>query len=164
MPTSTPPRKIESQQPWPNPNPALSGLAILLGNWDVLLTDTLFLPNPSDTLKGYASFAWISDGAFLEMRQGAQPPVPDGSVWLIGRDESSGAYQALYYDSRGVSRNYQMSFENGVWKMWRDWPAFRQRFEATLTKDGNTIKAYWEKSVDGKPWERDFNMTFTRVS
>ena len=83
---------------------------------------------------------------------------------LISRDESSGEYQALYYDSRGVSRNYQMSFEGNTWKMWRDWPAFRQRFEATVSKDGRSIKGYWEKSVDGKPWERDFNMTFTRVS
>ena len=164
MQANTGAQKPEPQQPWPNPNPALSELAVLVGKWEVVLSETLFLPNSSDTLKGYASFAWVSDGAFLEMRQGAQPPVPDGAVWLISRDESSGEYQALYYDSRGVSRNYQMSFEGNTWKMWRDWPAFRQRFEATVSKDGRSIKGYWEKSVDGKPWERDFNMTFTRVS
>jgi hypothetical protein len=38
----------------------------------------------------------------------------------------------LYFDSRSVSRIYQMSLSAGVWKLWREAPSFAQRFEGTL--------------------------------
>jgi hypothetical protein len=35
-----------------------------------------------------------------------------------------------YFDSRGVFRVYRLSAEKGELKIWRDHPAFRQRFTA----------------------------------
>jgi len=70
----------------------------------------------------------------------------------------------LYYDTRKVSRVYEMSFSDGIWKMWRNSPDFSQRFKGKFSDDGNSIVAYWEKSSDGSTWEHDFDVTYTRVS
>jgi len=144
-------------------NPALEHLEVLLGNWEVELSHTSFLPGPSDTVTGHVSFEWLLDGAFLLMRMGDKSPGPPNATWLIGRDESTPNFTALYYDSRSVSRIYEMSFVDGVWKMWRESPGFWQRYEGKISNDGNTITARWEKSSDGIKWERDFNITYTRV-
>jgi hypothetical protein len=81
---------------------------------------------------------------------------------VIGGDESTETYCALYFDSRGVSRIYQMSLNDGVWKMWREAPGFRQRFTGTFSDDGGTIRGYWERSADGSHWEHDFDLTYTK--
>ncbi len=55
-----------------------------------------------------------------------------------------------------------MSFKHGFWKMWRNTPEFSQRFEGKISKDGNTIKANWEKSFDSRKWEHDFAILYKR--
>ncbi len=80
----------------------------------------------------------------------------------MSRDESTAPFKVLYFDARRVSRVYEMSFNNGVWKMWRNAPGFSQRFKGVLGKSGNTIVAEWEKSNDGRKWEHDFNVRYTK--
>jgi hypothetical protein len=145
-------------------NPALNHLEILVGDWEMELSDAPFLPGPSDTAKGYVSFEWVQDGAFLLMRMGDTPPSPPAAIWLISRDESTPDYTVLYYDARSVSRVYEMSFSECVWKMWRESPGFWQRYEGKLSNNGNTITAQWEKSSDGTKWEHDFDVTYTKVN
>ena len=153
----------EAEAPPATPNPALQPLAVLAGDWEMELSNGSFLPSPTDTLKGPVSFAWVQDGAFLVMRIGERSARPPAALWLIGRDESAPNYTVLYFDARSVSRVYEMSFSEGVWKMWRDAPGFRQRYEGTLSADGKTITARWEKSMDGATWEHDFDVTYTKV-
>lgn len=149
-------------QPAPGSNPALKEIGLLAGEWEMELSNSTFLPSPSDTLKGNATIEWVEGGAFLELRQGGKRPAAPDAIWLIGRDESSGKYEVLYFDARGVSRIYQMSFDGALWKMWRESPSFSQRYEGRLSEDGNTISAYWEKSTDGVNWEHDFDMKYKR--
>ena len=145
-------------------NPALNNLEVLVGDWEMELSNASFLPDPSATVKGQVSFEWAQDGAFLVMRMGDKPPGPPAAIWLISRDESTPNYTVLYYDARSISRVYQMSFSNGTWKLWRESPGFCQRYDGTLSNDGITITAHWEKSSDGTKWEHDFDLTYTRVS
>lgn len=137
-------------------NPALKALEILVGEWEMVLSNAAFLPNPSDTVKGHISIEKIENGAFLRMRMG------DDAIWLISRDASRPDYKVLYFDSRKVSRIYEMSFSENMWKMWRESPDFSQRYSGQISNDGNTITARWEKSSDGVRWEHDFNVTYTR--
>ena len=145
-------------------NPALNNLEVLVGDWEMELSNASFLPDPSATVKGQVSFEWAQDGAFLVMRMGDKPPGPPAAIWLISRDESTPNYTVLYYDARSISRVYQMSFSNGTWKMWRESPDFCQRYEGTLSHDSHTITAHWEKSSDGTNWEHDFDLTYTKIS
>ncbi len=144
-------------------NSALQPIAVLVGEWDMELSNGAFLPSLADTVKGHVSFKWVEDGAYIVYQVGAGAPGGPGATMLIGRDESFPHYQVLYYDNRKVSRVYQMSFSDGVWKMWRQAPGFSQRFEGKLSADGNTITAQWDKSSDGSHWEHDFDLKYTRV-
>lgn len=137
-------------------NPMLKQLEILVGDWEMELSNAAFLPNPSDTVKGQISFEWVEDGAFLCMRMG------NDATWLISRDDSQPDYKVFYYDARSVSRLYEMSFSGNTWKIWRNSPNFSQRYEGQISNDGNTITARWEKSNDGREWEHDFDVTYTR--
>jgi hypothetical protein len=143
-------------------NPILEQLEVLAGDWDIELSNAAFLPDQTTTVTGHVSFEWVENGAFLVMYMGDKPPgIPD-AAWLISRDESAPNYTVLYYDSRKVSRVYEMSFSDGIWEMWRNSPGFSQRYEGKLSKDGNTITASWEKSFDGKTWEHDFDIAYKR--
>lgn len=150
------------QQPT-NTNPALKSLQVLAGDWEMELSNASFLPSPSAKVVSHVSIEWLEYGGFLVMRQGDKPPGPPAASWVIGRDDSVQDYSILYFDSRGVSRRYEMSLNDGIWKMWRSAPGFSQRYEGKISEDGNTITAHWEKSTDGKKWEHDFDMTYTRV-
>jgi hypothetical protein len=82
---------------------------------------------------------------------------------IISGDESVETCTALYYDSRGVARVYQMSFAQRTWALWRQAPGFWQRFLGILSEDGGAIRGAWEKSADGSAWEHDFDLIYTRV-
>ncbi|MCI0712105.1 MAG: hypothetical protein L0154_18260 [Chloroflexi bacterium] len=144
-------------------NPALKDLAVLVGDWDMELSNASFLPDSSATLPGRASFEWLEQGAFVILRQGSEQSGAPSSKWIIGRDDSTGTYKLLYFDSRGVSRIYTMSFDGRVWKKWREASGFHQRFTGTFSDDGNRITGSWEMSSDGTNWEHDFDLTYTRV-
>jgi hypothetical protein len=143
------------------PNPALSDLQPLVGEWSVQIA---FPADPETTVRGSVSFEWLEGGAFLVMRAGVEWSGPSGSVAVIGRDEMTETYSMLYFDARSVTRIYEMSFGDGVWKQWRSAPEFSQRFTGTFSDDGSTIAARWEKSSDGSHWDHDFDLTYTRVT
>jgi hypothetical protein len=137
------------------PNPALEQLQVLIGEWTVEVPQ---FPGGH----GRATFEWLDGGTFLCFHAEAPDPAPDATL-IIGRDDSGEVYTALHYDSRGVSRVYQMTFADRAWRIWRNAPGFFQRFAGTLSQDGQTIRAAWQKSPDGSSWEHDFDLIYTRV-
>jgi hypothetical protein len=114
--------------------------------------------------RGRVTFEWLEDGAFLIQRSNPEQGVFPASAMIIGRDDPLEIYSVLYHDSRGVSRIYQMSLRDNEWKMWRQAPGFSQRFFGTISADGKSIQARWEKSEDGMHWEHDFDLIYTKVS
>ena len=144
-------------------NPALEQLSVFIGEWEVEIGSMSFHEDPSAVVRGHSSFEWLEGGAFLIQR--SEMPNSDfpTSTAIIGPDDEAGTYRILYYDSRGVSRIYRMTFSGGIWTQWRDFPGFSQRFHGTFSEDGRIITAYWEKSVDGSNWDRDFDLTYTRA-
>jgi hypothetical protein len=142
------------------PNPALRPLSVLVGTWSTTGMHPLV---PGTTFHGRTSFAWIEGGAFLMMRsQIDEPEIPNG-IAVFGTDDATGESSMLYFDERGVSRRYEVSLRNNVWKWWRDDPKFSQRFTGTISGDGRTIVSSGELSRDGARWEPDLALTYTRV-
>src|SRR5512140_3174134 len=90
-------------------NPSLERLGVLAGDWDIEVSRMSFSPDPSAVVHGHSSLAWLEGGTFMIGR--SEPPTPDfpGSTMIMAPDDEAGTYCALYYDSHGVSRIYQMS-------------------------------------------------------
>ena len=144
-------------------NPALERLELFVGRWELEITSMSFHPDPSAVERGRTSFDWLEAGAFLiqhsEVSTSADFPR---SMAVIDPDDEAETYSMLYFDSRGVSRIYRMTFSGGIWTLWRDFPGFSQRFHGTFSEDQNTITARWEKSSNGSKWEHDFDITYAR--
>lgn len=137
------------------PNPALQELQALIGEWEVEVPQ---FPGQ----RGRAVFEWLEGGSYLRFHADAPDPAPSATL-IISRDDSADTYTIFHYDSRGVSRVYQMSFGANIWRMWRDAPGFSQRFSGVLNDSGTVIRGTWEKSPDGSNWEHDFELVYTRV-
>jgi hypothetical protein len=139
-------------------SPSMADLSPLVGSWDVRIRwseEAHQLVGGPPEVETKARISWLDKGGILHFQIGP-------SHWLIGRDEVDKEYTALYTDERRVSRVYHMSFRRGVWKIWRNAPGFRQRFEGRLRSDGRRIVARWEKAEGNKPWALDFDMVFRR--
>lgn len=143
-------------------NPALQALMQFIGKWEMEISNASFLPDAEATIKAPASFDWFEEGEFLILRQGTKNKETPWAIWLISRDKDAQNYTVLYIDDQRSSRVYEMSLEDGTWKMWRNGPQFIQRFTAGINKDKNIISGYWEKSSDGENWEYDFNLTYKK--
>ena len=142
-------------------NGALERLEVFVGEWSMEAS-------LSDAALGRTVFEWLPGGRLLLQRwEVAHPDAPDG-IAVIRFDPASETYSQHYFDSRGVARVYAMSFHEGVWGLLRDAPDlspldFLQRFTGRLSGDGCTIRGRWESSWDGSSWERDFDLTYTKV-
>lgn len=142
------------------PNPALKPFGILVGEWKTVgthgsLADTV--------LHGRTSFEWFENGAFLIMRSEIENPEFPTGIAIFGSDNVAGEYFMLYFDERGVSRKQDVSFQENILKWWRNGTDFSQRNTLTITDDGNTIIGKGEMLKDGSFWEKDLDLTYTRV-
>ena len=141
-------------------NPSLSPLSVLVGTWNTIGTHPLV---PGTTFHGRTSFAWMEGGAFLIMHSRIdEPEIPSG-IAVFGSDDATGELSMLYFDERGVSRRYEVSLRDNVWRWWRNDPGFSQRFTGTIAADGRTIVSRGEMSRDGAEWEPDLELKYTRV-
>lgn len=143
------------------PNPALQQFASLVGEWKTAGTHPLV---PDTILHGHSSFKWIEGGAFLMcFSEIYEEGFPTG-IAIFGSDDATGEYFMMYFDERKVSRKYEVSFQDGVLKWWRNAPGFSQRYSWTIIDNGNKIIGKGQLSKDGTTWEEDLNLTFSRVS
>jgi hypothetical protein len=147
-------------------NHAIERLAVLVGEW-TMVAEFKELP-PADA-SARVVFEWMPGKRFLIQRwEIPVPEAPDG-IAIIGADpESDGDFLQHYFDSRGVARIYRMSLSDEVWQLRRDSPDFSpldfsQRFTGSFTDEGRTISGCWEICHDGRTWEHDFDLTYTKV-
>lgn len=142
-------------------------LEVLAGEWEIEIVD-------QDFGLGRTTFSWSDDGKFLHQLAEGDPPEDAPPEWrensplpvttIMGVDDSTGRMVQLYADARGVFRIYEMSIEDGVWKVWREAPGFNQRFVGRFSDDGRTITGAWEGSEDGVTWTHDFGVTYRKTS
>jgi hypothetical protein len=143
-------------------NPRLQALAVLVGEWATVGTHPML---PGKTFHGHASFTWLESGAFpLFHSHIDEPEIPNG-VAILGTDDSNpDAGAMLYFDVRNVSREYRWTISSNVWTWSRDELGFSQRMVLTIANDGLRIEAKGQMSRNGKSWEPDLQLTYTRIS
>jgi hypothetical protein len=142
------------------PNPALKPFELLVGRWETTGSHPYL---PGVVLHGRTSFDWAEGGAFLIVRSEIdESHFPDG-VAIFASDDAAKRYVMLTFDERGVSRVYEVTMAGNELRWWRDEPSFSQRFVMTIDEDGNTMISTGEMSRDGGAWEKDLELTYTRV-
>jgi hypothetical protein len=145
---------------------ALERLGVFTGEW--ALEASFPGGSPAAGSGPISVFEWTLDGRFLVQRTEARVPGAPDSLAIVSLDPGTETYTQHYFDSRGTTRLYAMTFAEGTWKLLRDSPDFSpldfsQRFTGTFSDGGDTIRGVWEKSSDGSTWEHDFNLTYRRV-
>jgi hypothetical protein len=138
------------------PNPRLEPFSPFIGTWRTEGSHPLM---PGQRLQGRTSFAWHAGGAFLimhsEMEQQEIPPA----VAIFGSDDD-GAITMVYFDRRGVSRHYRVTFGEGRMQWTRDDPKISQRMEFTVAGDGKEIRQIGHISQNKGPWHEDLSLTY----
>lgn len=135
-------------------------LQALVGEWTIEAIPPGGPPWPGG---GRVSFEWLDGGPLLIERSHVElAEAPDG-ISVIGCDGMSDTYFQLYTDERDVQRIYEMSLQDGVWKLWRHGAPFSQRFTGTFAEEGDRIDGRWEVAEDDETWRTDFDLIYTRV-
>src|SRR5688572_6429965 len=95
-------------------NPALAEMDVLVGEWNITLTNAWFLESMDVQQHGHASIRWLGE-AFIEMvaEMNGEP------TWhfVFGRSDANERLVALYHDPRPTSRVFEMTFGGGNWSM-----------------------------------------------
>jgi hypothetical protein len=146
----------------PSPQEALAALDAFVGTWSMTSS---FAPDPADAPLAETTFEWMPGHRFLIQRwEVGHPAAPDG-IAIIGFDADRATLLQHYFDERGVARVYDITFDCRLWTLQRiaSAPDFSQRFTGTFADDGDTIVGRWDTSHDSSTWERDFDLTYTRV-
>ncbi|WP_298825494.1 hypothetical protein [uncultured Planococcus sp.] len=138
-------------------------LGFFIGTWTVEVTHPHLQPNP---IVGETKFEWMDEMYIIQRTHIDKAEFPSSTV-IYDWDSASGNYVQHYFDTRGVTRLYQMSFEGGIWNLWRDVADFSpldffQRFTGEIGESGNVIESVWEQSEEGIEWKHDFKLLFKR--
>jgi hypothetical protein len=153
--------------------PDLKRLDCLVGTWTTEATHPAF---PGVVVHGTAVIEWLEGERFLIQRaRNEHPDFPD-AISIIGfteRDRVDNAgiepaaaaerrFRMHYFDSRGVFRVYEVSTDDGSWRLWRHAPGFSQRFTGMFADRGATIIGRWQLCRDELHWNDDLEITYRR--
>jgi hypothetical protein len=142
----------------PARDPLLDQLDVFVGEWDTEATH----PKLEGTLRGRATYEWLTGRSFLIQRSESPPNTVPSSIAVIGGGDTPGTWPMHYFDSRGIMRMYQLSFHGRVLKIWRDDPGFLQRSVGVFEDGERTLRLTWELAEDNGPWKRDLDMIYHR--
>jgi len=145
---------------------ALERLSPLVGEWSMTATFARF--DMGGDASASSTFEWVLDGQYLVQRSQIDIPEAPDAISMIDVDASGDGYVQHYFDSRGVTRIYAMTFDGRTWTLERNaddfTPAkFAQRFTGVLSDDGSRIDSSWEIALDGKSFEKDIGLAYTRI-
>jgi len=126
----------------------------LLGSWDISMHHVTM----SGVVSGRQRYERVLDGAFVRLDWTYDSPdFPDALALL-----QDGALH--YFDVRGVSRTYELTFTRSGWTVFRRGSDFWQRC-AVQGSGPDRMTGTGENSHDeGATWEHDFDITYTRIA
>jgi hypothetical protein len=146
--------------------PDAGALEPLIGSWTVEAE----FPTPGPlVVRGRTTFDWLLGRRYvLQSTEMDHPDAPDSHSILAPDPVRPGGWLQHYFDSRGVVRLYDMSFDGRTWTLTRraaDFSSldFAQRFTADLGDGGDTLTGRWEIALGGEDWQLDFRLTCRRA-
>ena len=125
----------------------------LLGTWDVTMRHHAM----ADPVAGRQRYERVLDGAYVQLTWTYDhPDFPDALAMLTSE-------QMHYFDVRGMTRVFDLRFDDSGYVMVRLEPEFSQRFTGRF-EGPDLIETTCEYSGDvGATWQPDFTMSSVRV-
>ena len=156
------------------PDTMLRSLGRMVGAWR---TEATHPAMPGVVVHGTVHAEWLEGERFLIHRARSDHPDFPDSISIIGFsgndrvDDATGApvgdgdepLRMHYFDSRGVSRVYEVGIDDESWRYSRIAPGFSQRFTGTWADGGDTIVGLSQLNRDGNEWKDDLAITYRRM-
>jgi hypothetical protein len=139
-------------------DPGLDAFDVLIGAWATEATHPMF----DEIVRGRTTWEWLEGGHFLLQRSRNEHELFPDALSVIGVPEAGAGLVMEYFDSRGVRRTYRISLDDGVLRIWRDDPAFAQRFSATVAPD--RFHGVWQLARTPGDWHDDLEVTYVASS
>ena len=120
---------------------------------------------------GTAEVEWLEGERFLIHRaRNDHADFPDSISILgftgrerAGTSEDDTRLCMHYYDSRGVSRDYDAAVDHDAVRLSLDAPGIGQRFTGRFVDGGARVEGQWEMCEDGAEWHADLKITYRRA-
>lgn len=137
----------------------IDDLAIFAGEWELVVD----IPGAED-VRGHVSFNVMGE-VLVQRTTVPVPQAPDSCCVVVVQQDR---FTQHYFDSRGVARLYEMTFDGRTWTLERTKPDFTsldiyQRYIGAFNDDATAITGEWLSASDGRDWQRDFGLTYRRV-
>lgn len=142
-------------------NEALSPLAETIGTWNVTGSHPAL---PGRSIPGRVTFEHIEGGAFIRMTSKMEDPQFPEGVAIFGTDGDDHSCTMIYFDDRGVSRCYDVTFHEDGFTWSRDSDVFAQRFRVTIAEDGRSMESEGQMKKKGSDWEPDLRLSYVRTN
>ena len=137
-------------------HPALEPFDALIGAW---ATEAIH-PMVDAVVPGTVTYEWLEGGHFIVQRSHNDHELFPDAICLIGAPENGEGLVMEYFDSRGVRRTYDTSFEDGVLRIWRDAPGFDQRLVVEVERDG--FEGVYQLAETPGEWRDDLKVVYRR--
>jgi hypothetical protein len=155
-------------------DPTLKPLDRLVGTW---MTEATHPAMPGVVVHGTVVAEWLEGERFLIHRARSDHPDFPDSISIIGHMEQDRAdtgrstapvasepqLKMFYFDSRGVSRIYDVGVDDSSWRIWREAPEFSQRFVGMWSDANDAIDGRWQLRRDDVHWADDLAITYRRA-
>src|ERR1700760_1732849 len=110
---------------------SIQDLTVFAGEWELAVD----LPG-AEHVRGQVTFELMGE-MLVERSTIPDPAAPDSYCIVLGQD---GSFTQHYFDSRGVARLYEMTFDGRTWTLERTKPdltplEFCQRYVGSLSGD-----------------------------
>jgi hypothetical protein len=92
-----------------------------------------------------------------------EPQIPSGLA-IFGTDQDPDRIIMLYFDERGVSRQFDVTVESGAIHWRRENAKFSQTMTLRVVGRGARIEQTGRMSKDGGPWEEDLSVIYERAA
>ena len=144
---------------------ALARLEPFVGEWSL---EAVSRVRSARRLAGSVVFEWDLGGKYLTQRTLVPHPAAPDSLAIVSVSPDGRAYTQHYFDSRGVTRLYAMTLDDGGWELLRESAdfsplPFSQRFIGTFSDDAADDHRALGESTEGSGWELDFELIYRRV-
>ena len=141
-----------------------------VGTWT---TEATHPQMPGVVVHGTATFEWLEGEHFLIQRARTDHEDFPDSIAIIGitgtdrvdprnTGDAEARLRMSYFDSRGVSRVYDVGVDDTTLRFSRMASGFSQRFVGTLANNGDTLAGRWQLCEDDKNWRDDLEITYRR--